>query len=180
MTARWPYEEAHERAWQLFHALGPEARLARMRQAGVIGLTPQLGDKVRVAGPLNDYRYGIVVGERRGDEPRVFVAHKSPSAPLGVTPLSAFANGYGVGLIQRAAPGTELHVVLRALKLLGSDDDLEAFDVEHVGQEPDAELTVRALLAELGLEAQRVVLSGEHEWDEPRARYREARHKVGR
>lgn len=178
MIPRWPYEDAHERAREQFRALDPEARLARMRQAGVIGLTPQLGDKVRVLGPLNDWRYGIVVGESRDAEPRVCVVHKPSSGTAQLMSLSQLANGYGVGLVQRAAPGTELHVVQRALELLGSSIDLEGFDVAEQVREPAVEETVQSLLAERGLHAESVILTGDREWDEARATYREARHET--
>lgn len=176
MTARWPYDEAHERAWQLFRALSPEARLARMREAGALGLTPQLGDKVRRMGPLQQWRHGVVIGEKRESEPRVFIVHNSEAGCVEVTSLSEFAKGFRVQLIQRAPPGSERGVALRAALLLGSREELASFDVERSTGDAGDEKALSALLSDLGLVADRVVLDGESEWNESGVHYRDARH----
>jgi len=72
--SRPPYAEAHARARAAFRGLTAEQRLDRMREAGIVGETPHVGDKVQVGGAFGNGRYAIVVGADKVSN-RVSVVH---------------------------------------------------------------------------------------------------------
>ncbi|MCC6214432.1 MAG: hypothetical protein IT376_06160 [Polyangiaceae bacterium] len=180
---RRPHADAHRRASDDFRSLSPEQQRERMRAAGVLGVTPQLGDKVRVVGRLDTWRYGIIVGADQAGHGRVHVAHDD-GAGIVVEALDVFAAGRRVELIQRARPGREYEVAAHVMGRRGQRFDVSTFDVETVGAppapapQPSVGLALLGgLLAGAGLAALAVALSEDREWDESVGRYRDARGK---
>ena len=180
--SRWPYAEAHRKASEAFWSLSPEQQRARMRAAGVVGITPQIGDKVRVLGRLDIWHYAVVVGA--DPDGRVHVV-RNDNGSVTVAPLHEFASGQRVELVRRAPAGREFEAAARALNLRGQRYDLAAFDVDlpapALPSRPTpspAPVTLGALLAGIGLEAVAIALSDDREWDEGAGRYRDARSRL--
>ena len=174
-----PYAEDHRAASEELRRMTPEQMRDLMREAGVLGITPQLGDKVRVLGRFDLWHYGVVVGtDRQG---RVSVVHNDKELGVVVEPLEAFANGQRVQMVQRAPAGSEYEVAARAASLVGKRYDLLNFNCEHLanfaheGVARSPQLALGGLLAAFGLIAAAVALSGDRNWDESAARYRDAR-----
>lgn len=115
---RWPHADAHRRASEDLRSHGPERQRERMRAAGVVGVTPRLGDELRVVGRLGTRRYGIVVGADQAGHGRVHVAHDDGAGGV-VEALDVFAAGRRVELIQRALPGREYDVAAHAMARRG-------------------------------------------------------------
>lgn len=172
------YADAHRDASQAFRSLTPEQMRQRLREAGVLGITPQIGDKVRVLDRHEDWHYGVVVGTdaRR----RVCVVHNTPDGTVAVSPLDRFAAGHRVQMVQRAPTGREYEAAAQAATLLGTRYDLAEFDAAKLppaAPPPNdgARLALGVALAAVGLLAAAVLLSDDAEWDESAGRYRDAR-----
>ncbi len=164
-----PYAEEHRRASESFRRLPPEQMRARLREAGVLGATPRLGDKVRLLTDMNRWRYAVVIGADA--EGRVYAVHHDGDRLVPVA-LEAFSGGNRVQLVARAAPGEERAAALRAVRLIGATRDLADLDVAAPG--PDGAELVPALRA-VGLDAPEVELAEDPAWEETAARYRDAR-----
>lgn len=181
---RAPYAEAHKRARAAFWQLTPEQRLARMRQAGIVGETPHIGDKVRVLGLLGVWHYGIVVGADTNGQ--VSVVHNTKEQGVVLSSLVDFADGQAVEMVQRAPAGREFEVAERAMSHLGKQYDLFNFNCEHLathahtGQASSSQLALGGLLAAFGLAALAVVLAGDTAYDGNVGRYRDARGRFAR
>lgn len=179
---RWPAADAHRQASEAFRSLSPEHQRERMRAAGVLGVTPQLGDKVRGVGRLDTWRYGIIVGADQAGHGRVHVAWDNGMGVV-VEPLDEFAAGRRVEMIQRAPAGWEYEVAAHVMRHRGQRLDLRTFDVGSVvappapTPQPSGLVLLGALLAGAGLAAIAVALSEDREWDESVGRYRDARGK---
>lgn len=176
---RAPYAEVHRAASEMLRGMSPDEARAFMREAGVLGITPQVGDKVRVLGRFDLWHYGIVVGtDRQG---RVSVVHNDTDLGVVVAPLETFANGHRVQMVQRAPQGHEYGVAARAASLVGKRYDLVNFNAEQLanvayeGTSRSPQLALGGILAAFGLMVVAVALSGDRAWDESAARYRDAR-----
>lgn len=160
--------EAYAQAFGSFQRLSREEKLERLRRAGVLGLTPHVGDKVRVVGPNGSWRYGIVLGEREG---QVLVACNRESSTVELQTLEDFSLGQAVQMVQRAPVDREQSAAARALQLVGRAADLSTFDLAPSWSGGAA----MAALAAIGLAAAVVALSNDRSWDENVARYRDGR-----
>lgn len=167
---------AHARASSEFRNLSREEKLQRMREAGVLGLTPHVGDLVRVLGPLNTWLYGVVIGEN--DSGRVHVAHNDRDGVVRIGPLEAFADGQAVQMVRRPPRGREAEVAARAAGADGAHLDLEQmFRATEVAARANTGMAVLgSVLVGLGLAAAAAIaLRDDRTWDENLGRYRDAR-----
>lgn len=177
--SRAPFADAHERASSAFRSLSREEKLQRMRDAGVLGLTPHVGDKVRVRGPLMTWHYGIVVGVDGAG--RVNVVHNDKIAGVVHATLAEFAGRQAVQMVQRAPENRAYEVAARAVNHLGKPYDLVNFNCEHLasdaqqGTATSPQLMLGGLLAVVGLAVAAVALSGDQSWDGNLGRYRDSR-----
>lgn len=175
-----PKAHDYERQLEVFRAslakLDKAGMLELLRETGVLGLTPKVGDKVRMLGPTEQWIYGVIVGASKKDK-RVLVAHDRDGV-VEVAPLDEIANDRRVHLLQRAPERKEREVAARALQLRGKPKSLESFDASRTGS-GSAE-TWKAVGATLGLIAGASLLRGDRTWDESTARYRDSRGRVSR
>lgn len=179
---RSPYVEQHRRASEEFRRLTPDEQRDRLRRAGIVGITPQVGDKVRVLGRLDVWKYGIVVGVDPQNH-RVHVACNGPDGRVMFAPLHEFAGGKRVEMVERASAGREYETAARAIQLRGRQVDLANFHSERPSPAPTASPAAGAflgLLAGIGLAAAAIALSDDTEWDESVGRYRDARGRFAR
>ncbi|MCB9619816.1 MAG: hypothetical protein H6724_10265 [Sandaracinus sp.] len=175
-----PKAQDYERQLALFRAsmakLDKAGMLARLRETGVLGLTPKVGDKVRMLGPTEQWVHGVIVGASAKDG-RVLVAHDRDGV-VEVAPLDEVANGRRVHLLERAPEGKEREVAAGALKFCGKRKSLEGFEASRARN--SSAVGWVALAAGLGLIAGALLLSGDDTWDESTARYRDSRGRFSR
>lgn len=172
---RWPYVEQHQRASAEFRRLTPDEQRDRLRRAGIVGITPQVGDKVRVLGRLDIWKYGIVVGVDP-ELHRVHVACNGSDGRVIIAPLHEFAEDKRVEMVERPSAGHEYETAARAIQLRSKQVDLANFRSERPSLAPaPAAGAFLGLLAGIGLAAAAVALSDDREWDESVGRYRDAR-----
>lgn len=175
-----PKAHDYERQLEVFRAslakLDKAGMRELLRETGVLGLTPKVGDKVRMLGPTEQWVHGVIVGASEKDE-RVLVAHDRDGV-VQVAPLDEVANGRRVHLLQRAPEGKEREVAARALQLRGKPKSLARFNASRAGSGSAAGWMT--LAAGLGLIAGALLLSGDDTWDESTARYRDSRGRFSR
>ena len=172
------YADAHREASKAFRSLTPEQMRQRLREAGVLGITPQIGDKVRVLDRHEDWHYGVVVGTDAAG--RISVVHNGANGVVEVSPLERFADGSRVQMVQRAPAGREYEAAAQAASLLRKRYDLANFDAATLpaaapAPNNGARIALGVALAAVGLLAVAVLLSDDAEWDESAGRYRDAR-----
>lgn len=169
------YAEAHRAASQEFRKLSREQMRERLREAGVLGVVPQVGDKVRVLGRLNTWHYGVVIGADPDGHVNVV---RNDGDLVGVQALQEFARGHRVQLVERPPVGHEYAAAARAADLVGKRFDLSTFDTRpprRARADAGGALLLGGLLAAFGLAAAAVILSDDKEWDETTGRYRDSR-----
>ncbi len=172
-------QDVHDLAIARFRNQSAHRRESIIRDSGFLGITPRVGDKIRVAGPFPTWHYGVVVGRREDGE--ILVVHNDKDLRQVVqATLADFAKDRPVEMVQRAAKGTERAVAERAAELLGQPYDLWNFNCEHVANyavtgEATSPQVWSALIA-LGVAvAGALLLRGGDTWDPSSGRYRDAR-----
>jgi hypothetical protein len=172
-------QDVHDRAIARFREQSAHRRESILRDSGFLGITPRVGDKIRVVGPFPTWHYGVVVGRRGSGE--ILVVHNDKDLRRVVeTTLAEFAKNRPVEMVQRAKRGTEWQVAERAAELLGEPYDLWSFNCEHVANyaangEAASPQVMSALLT-LGIAAVgALLLRGGKSWDPATGRYRDAR-----
>lgn len=171
-TLKHPDYAAYQQARQFFREKSREERLALMRRAGALGVTPHVGDHVQVNDADGRSHHGVVVGADQ--EGRVRVVHRRAGVGA-LSTLEDFAAGGVVRLVQRAPAGREQEVAARAAQHVNKPFSIKGALIGAllggtVGAISGRE--VGTLLGGLGLILGGIALSEDKTWSENLARYR--------